>query len=235
MSNSLLERSSRSAYSSTNLSAVPRFSLFSLPAANVTIKLLQVHLGQHFFWTRPFFSSSLFSQFDFSLVCLATLFSDCNPASAARDSQQSPSVSEIPMPTNDAPHLTALIIIAQEVKRYSLDKPLRRAGFKIRDASNGEDGLRLAMESPDLIILDLHRPDMRGFEVCCRLKAHAATAAIPVLHLSDAPVESKEFASHLERGDEAYLTYPVEEVELLSFVNTLIRGRHAQRQFTSFF
>ena len=134
----------------------------------------------------------------------------------------------------EAQHLTALIIIANEDRRYSLDKPLRRAGFKIRDATNGEDGLRLAMETPDLIVLDLHLPDMTGFEVCCRLKSHAATANIPVLHLSDAPVESSEFAHHMERGDEAYLTYPVEEVELLSFVNTLIRGRQAQRQFSSF-
>ena len=138
------------------------------------------------------------------------------------------------MPMLEAQHLTALIIIANEERRYSLDKPLRRAGFKIRDATNGEDGLRLAMETPDLIVLDLHLPDMTGFEVCCRLKAHAATANIPVLHLSDAPVESSEFAHHMERGDEAYLTYPVEEVELLSFVNTLIRGRQAQRQFSSF-
>ena len=138
------------------------------------------------------------------------------------------------MPMLEAQHLTALIIIANEDRRYSLDKPLRRAGFKIRDATNGEDGLRLAMETPDLIVLDLHLPDMTGFEVCCRLKSHAATANIPVLHLSDAPVESSEFAHHMERGDEAYLTYPVEEVELLSFVNTLIRGRQAQRQFSSF-
>ncbi len=138
------------------------------------------------------------------------------------------------MPMPEAQHLTALIIIANEERRYSLDKPLRRAGFQIRDATNGEDGLRQAMETPDLIVLDLHLPDMTGFEVCCRLKAHAATANIPVLHLSDAPVESSEFANHLERGDEAYLTYPVEEVELLSFVNTLIRGRQAQRQFSSF-
>ncbi len=138
------------------------------------------------------------------------------------------------MPMLEAQHLTALIIIANEERRYSLDKPLRRVGFKIRDATNGEDGLRLAMETPDLIVLDLHLPDMTGFEVCCRLKAHAATANIPVLHLSDAPVESSEFSHHMERGDEAYLTYPVEEVELLSFVNTLIRGRQAQRQFSSF-
>ena len=87
---------------------------------------------------------------------------------------------------------------------------------------------------PDVILLDLRLPDMSGFEVCCRLKAHAATAAIPVLHLSDDPVEGGEFARHLEQGDEAYLTHPVEAAELLAYVKTLLRGRQARRQFHSF-
>jgi len=134
----------------------------------------------------------------------------------------------------DKPPLTALIVIADEGRRYALDQPLRKAGLKIRDASNGAEGLRFATEIPDIIILDLHLPDISGFEVCCRLKAHAATAAIPVLHLSDAPVESSEFAGHLERGDEAYLTHPVEAAELLASVKTLLRGRQAHRQFSSF-
>ncbi|WP_254509013.1 hybrid sensor histidine kinase/response regulator [Anatilimnocola floriformis] len=134
----------------------------------------------------------------------------------------------------NASPLTALIVIADEGRRYALDQPLRKAGFKIRDASNGAEGLRVATEIPDIIILDLHLPDMSGFEVCCRLKAHASTSAIPVLHLSDGPVESGEFAGHWERGDEAYLTHPVEAVELLSSINSLLRGRQAQRQFSSF-
>jgi PAS domain S-box-containing protein len=129
---------------------------------------------------------------------------------------------------------TALIVIADEGRRYALDQPLREAGFKIRDATNGAEGLRFATEIPDIIILDLHLPDMSGFEVCCRLKAHAATATIPVLHLSDDPVESGEFTGHLERGDEAYLMHPVAAVELLSSIKSLLRGRQAQRQFSSF-
>lgn len=134
----------------------------------------------------------------------------------------------------DVSHLTALIVIADEGRRYVLDQPLRKAGFKIRDASNGAEGLRFATEIPDIIILDLHLPDMSGFEVCCRLKAHAATAFIPVLHLSDTSVEGGEFDAHLEKGDEAYLTHPVDAVELLSSVKSLLRGRQAQRQFSSF-
>jgi len=134
----------------------------------------------------------------------------------------------------DTQPLTALIVIADEGRRYALDQPLRKAGFKIKDDINGAEGLRFATESPDIILLDLHLPDMSGFEVCCRLKAHAATAVIPVLHLSETRVESDELCGHLERGDEAYLTYPVEAFELLAAVKSLIRGRQAQRQFSSF-
>jgi PAS domain S-box-containing protein len=134
----------------------------------------------------------------------------------------------------DKPPRTALIVIADEGRRYALDQPLRKAGFKIRDASNGAEGLRFAMEMPDIIILDLHLPDISGFEVCCCLKAHAATAAIPILHLSDTPVEDSEFDAHLEKGDEAYLTHPVDALELLASVKSLLRGRQAQRQFSSF-
>ncbi|NQV26682.1 MAG: PAS domain S-box protein [Rhodopirellula sp.] len=134
----------------------------------------------------------------------------------------------------DKPPLAALIVIADEERRHALDQPLRKAGFKIRDASNGAEGLRLATEIPDIIILDLHLPDISGFEVCCRLKAHAATAVIPVLHLSDVPVESSEFDVHMENGDEVYLMHPVDAVELLSSVKSLLRGRQAQRLFSSF-
>ncbi len=135
----------------------------------------------------------------------------------------------------DPSPLTALIVCADEERRYGLDRPLRKAGFKIRDATNGVDGLHLATEIiPDIILLELCLPDMSGFEVCCRLKAHADTAGIPVLHLSETFVESSEFASHLERGDEAYLTHPVEAAGLVACVRTLLRGRLANRQFSHF-
>jgi CheY-like chemotaxis protein len=49
------------------------------------------------------------------------------------------------------------------------------------------------MEIPGIIVLDHYLPDMNGSEVCSRLKVHAATAVIPVLHLSHHPVESSGF------------------------------------------
>lgn len=75
---------------------------------------------------------------------------------------------------------------------------------------------------------------MSGCEVCCRLKADAATACLPVLHLSDPPVEDGEFDAHLKKGGEACLTHPVDPIELLSSVHSLLRVRQALRQFSSF-
>jgi len=132
-------------------------------------------------------------------------------------------------PMLDTPPLTALIVIADEGRRAALDQSLRNAGFIVQVAANGADGLRSAMEIPDIIVLDHYLPDMNGFEVCSRLKA--ATALIPVLHLSDHPVESSEFDTHLERGDEAFLTHPVEAVELLASVQSLLRGRQSFSNF----
>jgi PAS domain S-box-containing protein len=131
------------------------------------------------------------------------------------------------------PH-TALIVIVDEGRRAALDESLRSAGFKVQVAANGADGLRSAMAVPDIIVLDHYLPDMNGFEICSRLKLHAETAAIPVLHLSGHPVESSEFDTHLERGDETLLTHPVEAIELLASVKSLLRGRQSQRQFSNF-
>jgi PAS domain S-box-containing protein len=132
------------------------------------------------------------------------------------------------------PPLTVLMVIADEAKRYSIDQTLMEAGFKVRYAVNGSDALQLAAENPDVILLDLVLPDISGFEVCCRLKAHATTAVTPVLHLSPSTFEGEEPADHLDQGDEAYLTHPVEAVELVGTIRALSRGRQAERKFHGF-
>ena len=59
-------------------------------------------------------------------------------------------------------------------------------GFDVSLATNGEDGLRLAMKDhPALILLDLIMPKLDGFQVLERLKGDAETKAIPVLVLSN--------------------------------------------------
>jgi PAS domain S-box-containing protein len=128
-----------------------------------------------------------------------------------------------------------LSVFASESRPQSIGQTLRTAGYQVQNAACGAEALALAMaETPDVILLDLELPDMTGFEVCCRLKAHADTAAIPVLHLSEGPIENEEFTGHLEQGDEAYLTHPVDDAVLVACVRTLLRTRQTQLQFSSF-
>lgn len=134
----------------------------------------------------------------------------------------------------DLLRLTVLNVCADEKNRNAFDQTLLKAGFEVQDAASGAEALRLAKENPDVIILDLLLPDMSGFEVCCRLKAHSATAAIPVLHLSPSPVEGEEHAEHLSQGDEAYLTHPVDAAEVVATVRALVRGRQIEKQFHGF-
>jgi PAS domain S-box-containing protein len=126
------------------------------------------------------------------------------------------------------PHPEILYVDDDEANRLAFRWVLRGAGFDTREATTGRDALRLAAEKPDLIILDVNLPDLDGFEVCRRIKAHPATAAIPVLHLSGVFVSPDDRSSALEGGADAYLTKPAEPRELVATVKALLRMHEAE-------
>ncbi|MBF0428221.1 MAG: response regulator [Magnetococcales bacterium] len=67
------------------------------------------------------------------------------------------------------------------------------ANYEILVATNGENALRLAeTEQPDLILLDIMMPEMDGYEVCRRLKAHPTLQAIPVIFVTAMEAEAAE-------------------------------------------
>src|SRR6056297_850574 len=136
---------------------------------------------------------------------------------------------------NSPPPPKVLNAVATEERRSAFRQTLQQAGFEVHDALCGSQSLELAAVTlPDVILLDLHLPDMTGFEVCCRLKARAATALVPVLHLANPSFHDTEFAGHLEDGDEACLIHPVGDAELLACIRIVLRERLRQQQFNSF-
>jgi CheY-like chemotaxis protein len=72
---------------------------------------------------------------------------------------------------------------------------LRRQGFTVLTAENGEEALRVAAEIPDLILLDLIMPKIQGFEVLKALKRDPKTSSIPVVILSNLGQESDSNAA----------------------------------------
>ena len=98
-----------------------------------------------------------------------------------------------------------LVVIARRLKSWSYEPLL---------AESGEDGLRVAEEEqPDLILLDIMMPKMKGRDVCARLKAHPRTQNIPVIFLTALGLADHVKAG-MDLGAEDYIIKPFEPAEL---------------------
>jgi two-component system, sensor histidine kinase and response regulator len=97
---------------------------------------------------------------------------------------------------------------------------LEADGYTIKVAISGKKALEIVAASPpSIILLDVMMPDIDGFEVCRRLKANPATAAIPIIFLS-AKDQADDIAGGLELGAVDYVTKPVEPAILKARLRT---------------
>ncbi|MEH2164208.1 MAG: response regulator [Nostoc sp.] len=127
------------------------------------------------------------------------------------------------------PRVIILHVDDNEANRYVVNRILQNAGFTVVEAATGAAGLKAATEhQPTLVILDVKLPDISGFEVCRQIKANPETAFILVLHLSASFILSQDKAEGLDSGADAYLAQPVEPIELLATVRSLLRIRRAE-------
>ena len=123
---------------------------------------------------------------------------------------------------------TILVVDDNPPTRYSTTRVLRAAAFAVVEAGTGHEALARAKSDPDLIILDVHLPDMDGFEVCRRLRESPRTARTPVIHLSATFVNDDHKVRGLDAGADGYLTHPVEPPVLIATVNAFLRARQAE-------
>ena len=122
-----------------------------------------------------------------------------------------------------------LLVEDNEMNRDMLSRRLVRNGFEVVMAEDGGQGVAMAAsEQPDLILMDMSLPVMDGWEATRRVKADAATSAIPVIALTaHALVEDREKAR--AAGCDDFDTKPVELPRLLEKINRLLgqRAGHA--------
>jgi two-component system alkaline phosphatase synthesis response regulator PhoP len=100
----------------------------------------------------------------------------------------------------------------------------------IRTAHDGEETLQVVDEfKPDLLLLDIMMPRLSGFEVCRKIRANPATKDLLILMVT-ALNEASDFERGVQAGTDDFLTKPVNKIELLCRVRSLMRVRHLENQ-----
>ena len=105
-----------------------------------------------------------------------------------------------------------------------------RPNIRLRSERSGRADIEYATrDRPDIILLDLHLPDLHGDQVLSELKAEPGTTAIPVVVLS-ADASHGVIRRLLAAGALAYLTKPIELAELGQLLDTIAAARAQDRQ-----
>jgi signal transduction histidine kinase len=120
---------------------------------------------------------------------------------------------------------TILVVDDNEVNRALAQGTLEDEGYRVILAAGGQEGIdAFARESPDCVVLDVRMPQVDGFEVCRRIRAHSQGADVPVLFLT-ALRDVETFDSALRAGGDDFLTKPVRPTELVVRVQTALKLR----------
>jgi two-component system, cell cycle response regulator DivK len=115
-----------------------------------------------------------------------------------------------------------LLVEDNEMNRDMLSRRLRRRGFEVMIAADGEQGVAMAAaEKPDLILMDMSLPVLNGWQATRRLKAAPDTKGIAVIGLT-AHAIATDRDKCLEAGCDDYDTKPVEVTRLLKKIARLL-------------
>lgn len=118
-----------------------------------------------------------------------------------------------------------LIVEDNEVNRDMLSRRLRKKGYDVVIAVDGQEGIDKAKDGkPDLILMDISLPGMDGMEATRRLKADESTRAIPVIALTAHAMEGDREQA-MAAGCDEYESKPVEFDQLLSKIRKVIGDR----------
>ncbi len=120
---------------------------------------------------------------------------------------------------------TVLVVDDEESIVNIIEYNLKRDGYNVIKAYDGEEGLNSALtQKPDLVILDIMMPKMDGYEVCRRLRAKSD---VPIIMLT-ARADEVDTVIGLEMGADDYVTKPFKVRELVARVKANLRRKKSQ-------
>ena len=113
---------------------------------------------------------------------------------------------------------------------FVISRRLQSWGYEALTADSGEEGLRIAEEQhPDLVLLDVMMPKMKGRDVCVRLRANPQTATIPVIFLTALGL-ADHIKAGLDVGADDYIVKPFEPEELKGRIAVCLARRVNDRR-----
>jgi DNA-binding response OmpR family regulator len=122
---------------------------------------------------------------------------------------------------NNREQFSVLVVDDDEAARYSIARGLRASGYRTVEASAGAEALELA-EYVSAVVLDIHLPDLVGFEVCRLIRSNDATSTLPVVHVSAKYVSQEDRVTGMAAGADDYLVAPVDPAQLASVIDGLL-------------
>lgn len=121
-----------------------------------------------------------------------------------------------------SPHV--LIVDDEPNIVISLEYLMKREGFRVSVARDGEEGLaRIRSERPDLVVLDVMMPKLDGFQVCQQVRADAELDSVRILMLT-AKGREAEMKKGLTLGANDYMAKPFSTRDLMQKVKSLLEN-----------
>ncbi|MEX0822873.1 MAG: response regulator transcription factor [Balneolaceae bacterium] len=121
------------------------------------------------------------------------------------------------------PKQTILVVDDEQDLLDLIEYNLKKEGFDVLKAENGQQGIQMAKEhSPNLVLLDIMMPKMDGLEVCDQMRADSSLKHIPIIFLT-ARGDEKTEVEGLDKGADDYITKPISTTKLISRIKAVLR------------
>jgi len=135
-------------------------------------------------------------------------------------------MSRIQNETQREQYPVVMVVDDNQQNRELLQAYLEDIDCQTVPAGDGPEALDiLAKDPPDLILLDVMMPKMSGFEVCRRVKNDPKTTDIPIIMVT-ALNEFGDIERGIDSGTDDFLSKPVNKLELLTRVKTMLKLKH---------
>ena len=125
--------------------------------------------------------------------------------------------------------IKVLLVEDNYMNKVLVREILKLNGYDIIEAASGTEGLKmLALESPDIVLMDLHLPEMDGITATRIIKADERNSHIPVLALTASAMKGEEHKL-IDKGFDGYVAKPIDVKKLLEAITESIKAKGGEQ------